>query len=86
MRGTDGQQATCFSYVSPEQRVPTDHPLRAIRALVNTVLHELSPRFITALLGEFLVDLCGNTLSLRAFLGLKRLDFGRASLLRLGAL
>ena len=47
MRGTDDQQATFFSYVSPEQRVPQDHPLRAIRALVNTVLRELSPRFAT---------------------------------------
>ncbi len=47
MRGTDDQQATCFSYVSPEQRVPQDHPLRAIHALVNTVLRELSPRFAT---------------------------------------
>lgn len=47
MRGTDDQQATFFSYVSPEQRVPSDHPLRAIRELVNTVLRELSPRFAT---------------------------------------
>ena len=47
MRGTDDQQATFFSYVSPEQRVPHDHPLRAIRELVNTVLRELSPRFAT---------------------------------------
>jgi len=47
MRGTDDQQATFFSYVSPEQRVPQDHPLRTIRTLVNTVLQELSPRFAT---------------------------------------
>ena len=47
MRGTDDQQATFFSYVSPEQRVPQDHPLRAIRELVNPVLRELSPRFAT---------------------------------------
>ena len=47
MRGPDDQQATFFSYVSPEQRVPPDHPLRAIRELVNTVLRELSPRFAT---------------------------------------
>jgi len=45
MRGTDEQQATFFSYVSPEQRVPQDHPLRAIRELVNTALAELSLRF-----------------------------------------
>ena len=47
MRGTDDQQATFFSYVSPEQRVPLEHPLRAIRELVNTVLRELSPHFAT---------------------------------------
>jgi transposase len=34
-----------FSYVSPEQRIPPDHPLRAIRALVNDVLGDLSPEF-----------------------------------------
>ena len=33
MRGDDRQPDSMFSYVSPEQRVPSDHPLRAIRAL-----------------------------------------------------
>ena len=47
MRGTDDQQATFFSYISPEQRVPQEHPLRAIRELVNRVLVELSPQFAT---------------------------------------
>jgi hypothetical protein len=32
MRGDDPQQAAMFSYLSPEERVPKDHPLRAIRA------------------------------------------------------
>ncbi len=45
MRGDDRQQAAMFSYISPEARVPQDHPLRAIRALVDEVLGELSPRF-----------------------------------------
>src|SRR5437867_8276800 len=31
--------------ISPEQRVPQDHPLRAIREMVDEVLRELSPRF-----------------------------------------
>jgi hypothetical protein len=31
-----------FSYVSPEQRIPTDHALRAIRALVDEVLPDMS--------------------------------------------
>jgi transposase len=47
MRGDDRQQAAMFSYISPEARVPQDHPLRAIRALVDEVLSELSPRFET---------------------------------------
>ena len=47
MRGDDGQQGAMFSYISPEARVPQDHPLRAIRALVDEVLAELSPRFET---------------------------------------
>jgi len=47
MRGDDRNQAAMFSYLSPEQRVPQDHPLRAIRAMVDQVLHELSPTFET---------------------------------------
>jgi hypothetical protein len=34
-----------FSYVSLEQRVPADHPLRAVRKLVDAVLGTLSPEF-----------------------------------------
>jgi transposase len=34
-----------FSYLSPEQRVRADHPLRAIRAMTDRVFAELSPRF-----------------------------------------
>jgi transposase len=34
-----------FSYVSPERRVPKDHPLRPIREMVDAALKELSPRF-----------------------------------------
>ena len=45
MRGDDRQQAAMFSYISPEARVPRDHPLRAIRQLVDEVLVDLSPRF-----------------------------------------
>jgi len=33
MRGDDNQQEGIFSYVSPEKRVPTDHPLRAVRKM-----------------------------------------------------
>lgn len=45
MRGDDEQQAGMFSYLSPEERVPQDHPLRTIRRLVDRVLVELSPDF-----------------------------------------
>ena len=34
-----------FSYLSPEERVRQDHPLRAIRRMTDRVLRELSPRF-----------------------------------------
>ena len=47
MRGDDQQQNHMFSYLSPEMRVRTDHPLRAIRAMVDEVLTQLSPRFDT---------------------------------------
>jgi transposase len=45
MRGEDQKQDAMFSYVSPEKRVPEDHPLRPIRARVDQVLKEMSPRF-----------------------------------------
>jgi transposase len=45
MRGDDPQQTAMFSYISPEERVPQDHPLRAIRVMVDSVLKELSPQF-----------------------------------------
>lgn len=45
MRGNDQLQDTMFSYVSPEQRVPQDHPLRPIRKMANQALHDLSRRW-----------------------------------------
>lgn len=45
MRGEDEKQDAMFSYISPEKRVPEDHPLRPIRAMVDQVLKEMSPRF-----------------------------------------
>ena len=45
MRGADEKQEAMFSYLSPEKRVPTDHPLRPIREMVDGVLKEMSPRF-----------------------------------------
>ena len=45
MRGDDNQQEGIFSYISPEKRVPADHPLRPIRKMVDEILKEMSPRF-----------------------------------------
>ena len=46
MRGDDKQlQSGMFSYVSLEQRVPPDHPLRAIRKLVDEILARMSKQF-----------------------------------------
>jgi transposase len=45
MRGGDARTEALFSYVSREARVPGDHPLRAIREIVNAALAALSPEF-----------------------------------------
>ena len=45
MRGKDTQQSAIFSYVSPEQRVPVDHPLRLIREMTDVALKGLSRSF-----------------------------------------
>ena len=45
MRGADEQPGSMFSYVSLEDRVPQDHPLRAIRRITDRALERLSPRF-----------------------------------------
>src|SRR5467141_3657334 len=45
MRGDDNQQEGIFSYISPEKRVPADHPLRPIRKMVDEILKEMSPEF-----------------------------------------
>ena len=45
MRGADEQTGTLFSYLSPDAMVPKDHPLRAIRPLVNAALVRLSLDF-----------------------------------------
>src|SRR5215212_3479142 len=45
MRGREAEQPVLFSYVNVETRVPREHPLRTIKALVDKVLKQLSPRF-----------------------------------------
>ena len=45
MRGDDGGQPGVFSYISAEERVPKDHPLRPVREMVDAALKEMSPLF-----------------------------------------
>ena len=45
MRGKDTQQSAMFSYLSPEDRVPADHPLRPVRLMADIALAALSPVF-----------------------------------------
>lgn len=45
MRGEDTKQTAMFSYISPEDRVPADHPLRIIRDMVDPILERISPQF-----------------------------------------
>jgi transposase len=45
MRGDDKQQATMFSYVTMEQRIGPDHPMRRIRALTDRALARMDEEF-----------------------------------------
>lgn len=45
MRGRSERQAEMLLAVTPEDLVPADHPVRRIRAIVDTVLGRLSPHF-----------------------------------------
>jgi transposase len=45
MRGPDERSDFLFSYLSPEQRVPADHPLRPIRRIVDAALARLTTAF-----------------------------------------
>ena len=45
MRGDDRQPRAMFSYVSAEERVPQDHPLRTIRTFVDEILREMTREF-----------------------------------------
>ena len=47
MRGDDRQQADMYSYLSPEERVRANHPLRAVRAMADEALKNMSRRFDT---------------------------------------
>jgi len=45
MRGADHQQANMYSYLSPEDRVRADHPLRPVRTMADEALKNMSERF-----------------------------------------
>ena len=47
MRGAEAGQGVLFSLVSLEQRIPRDHPLRAMKALIEPILRDWSPQFAT---------------------------------------
>lgn len=45
MRGDDIQQSAMFSYLSPEDRVPADHPLRAVRKITDVIFQQMTEVF-----------------------------------------
>jgi transposase len=45
MRGADDKQSSMFSIVSPERRIPADHPLRRIKAMADEILAGMSSTF-----------------------------------------
>jgi transposase len=45
MRGHDEHQESMYSYLSAEQRVPSDHPLRRVRGMTDRALQALSSQF-----------------------------------------
>lgn len=45
MRGKDQRQQGVFSYVSLEQRVPAEHPLRPVRKIVDEIFRAMSKQF-----------------------------------------
>ena len=47
MRGSQNIQETLYSYISQEDRIPQDHPMRKLREMVNPILKDMSRRFET---------------------------------------
>ena len=45
MRGIEVKQSTMFSYLSQEDRIPQNHPLRKLRVMIDPLLKKMSPRF-----------------------------------------
>ena len=66
MRGSDMRTGELFSYVDLEERVPSHHPLRLIRSIVNEVLTALDREFADIYAAEGPERLL-RALSLQAF-------------------
>ena len=66
MRGMDHQQSGMFSYISAERRVPRDHPLRAIRVMVDAALKESSWRFDAVYATSARPSICAGEAAARA--------------------
>jgi transposase len=45
MRGTENKQDKLFSYVSQENRIAQNHPMRKLRELIDPILQKMSPQF-----------------------------------------
>jgi transposase len=45
MRGNNEQQAAVMLYITPDQKVPQDHPIRPLKAIVDRALADLSSVF-----------------------------------------
>jgi transposase len=91
MRADDNQQEGMFSYVSPEKRVPADHPLRPIRKMVDEILKEMSPRFAklysdvgrpSIALERMLIEQLQYNLLFRWFVGMETLGTEQRTLAR----
>ena len=46
MRGADSKQGSMLCLLSPETTVPTEHPIRAVKKLVDIALKDLNPAFV----------------------------------------
>lgn len=45
MRGIENKQNSLFSYVSQEDRIPQNHPMRKLREMIDPILQKMSPQF-----------------------------------------
>ena len=79
MRGSDRRSGELFSYVDVEKRVRSDHPLRAIRSIVNETLEALEELAMPTIMLWPNVDAGSEDIArgMRKFRERHRLDFIR---------